>query len=95
LLELARMVIRASNRYALRTHGERIPPLDPSARVGLKWPRWYSPTAEDRLRDAQTLRVLAGSGTISRETALKCIADVYDIEDAPAELARIAAERTP
>lgn len=95
LLELARMVIRASNRYALRTHGERIPPLDLSARVGLKWPRWYPPTAEDRLRDAQTLRVLAGSGTISRETALKCIADVYDIEDAPAELARIAAERTP
>ena len=95
LLELARMVIRASNRYALRTHGERIPPLDPSARVGLKWPRWYPPTAEDRLRDAQTLRVLAGSGTISKETALKCIADVYDIEDAPAELARIAAERTP
>lgn len=95
LLELARMVIRASNRYALRTHEERIPPLDVSARVGLKWPRWYPPTAEDRLRDAQTLRVLAASGTISRETALKCIADVYDIEDAPAELSRIAAERTP
>jgi hypothetical protein len=95
LLELARMVIRASNRYALRTHGERIPPLDVSARVGLKWPRWYPPTAEDRLRDAQTLRVLAASGTISQETALKCIADVYDIEDASAELARIAAERTP
>ena len=71
LLELARMVIRASNRYALRTHGERIPPLDLSARVGLKWPRWYPPTAEDRLRDAQTLRVLAAAGTISRETALK------------------------
>ena len=95
LLELARMVIRASNRYALRTHGERIPPLDLSARVGLKWPRWYPPTAEDRLRDAQTLRVLADAGTISKQTALKCIADVYDIEDAPAELARIAAERTP
>ena len=95
LLELARMVIRASNRYALRTHEERIPPLDVSARLGLKWPRWYPPTAEDRLRDAQTLRVLAASGTISRETALKCIANVYDIEDAPAELARIAAERTP
>ena len=45
LLELARMVIRASNRYALRTHGERIPRLDVSARVGLKWPRWYPPTA--------------------------------------------------
>ncbi|MDR3656874.1 MAG: phage portal protein [Mycobacterium sp.] len=95
LLELARMVIRASTRYTLRTHEEPIPPLDVSARVGLKWPRWYPPTAEDRLRDAQTLRVLASGGTISRETALKSIAEVYDIEDAPAELARIAAERTP
>ena len=93
LLELARMVIRASNRYALRTHGERIPPLDVSARVGLKWPRWYTPTSEDRLRDAQTLRVLAGTGSISRATALKAIAEVYDIEDIPAELGRIAAER--
>ncbi len=95
LLDLARMIIRASNRYPLRTHDERIPPLDVSARLGLKWPRWYPPTAEDRLRDAQALRVLAAAGTISRETALKCIADVYDIEDAPAELARIEAERTP
>jgi len=95
LLELARMVIRASNRYTLRTYEEQIPPLDLSVRVGLKWPRWYPPTAEDRLRDAQTLRVLASGGTISRQTALKSIADVYDIEDAPAELARIAAERIP
>jgi hypothetical protein len=92
LLELARMVIRASNRYALRAYEERIPPLDVSARVGLKWPRWYAPTADDRLRDAQTLRTLAACGTISRETALKSIADVYDIEDVPAEIARIEAE---
>jgi hypothetical protein len=86
------MVIRASNRYALRSYEERIPPLDVSARVGLKWPRWYAPTADDRLRDAQTLRTLAACGTISRETALKSIADVYDIEDVPAEIARIEAE---
>ena len=95
LLELARMVIRASNRYTLRTYDEQIPPLDVSARVGLKWPRWYTPTAEDRLRDAQTLRVLAATGSISKETALKSIADVYDIEDVPAEIARIAAEEAP
>ena len=94
LLELGRMIIRASNRYALRTHEERIPPLDVSARLSLKWPRWYAPTAEDRLHDAQTLRVLAAAGGISKATALKSIADVYDIEDVPAEMARIADERT-
>jgi hypothetical protein len=92
LLELARMIVRASNRYELRTHGETVPPLALSARIGLKWPRWYSPSAEDRLRDAETLRVLTSVGSISKETALKSIADVYDIEDVPAEMARIAAE---
>jgi hypothetical protein len=94
LLELARMIIGASARYQLRTHGERIEPLDPSVRVGLKWPRWYAPTAEDRLRDAQTLRILSDAGQISKQTALQSIADIYDIEDVPAELERIAAEGT-
>jgi hypothetical protein len=94
LLELAHMIIGASARYQLRTHGERIEPLDPSARVGLKWPRWYAPTAEDRLRDAQTLRILSDAGHISKQTALQSIADIYDIEDVPAELERIAAEGT-
>ncbi|MDR3718383.1 MAG: phage portal protein [Bryobacteraceae bacterium] len=92
LLELARMIIRASNRYGLRTHEESIAPLNVSARVGLKWPRWYAPTSEDRMRDAQTLRMLRASKEISAQTALKSIADVYDIEDVPAELARINSE---
>jgi hypothetical protein len=94
LLELARMIIAVSGRYQLHTHGERIAALDPSARVGLKWPRWYAPDAEDRLRDAQTLRILSVAGHISKSTALKSIADIYDIEDVPAELARIASEGT-
>jgi hypothetical protein len=36
---------------------------------------------------------LASAGQISRETAVKAIADTFDIEDVPAELARIAAEK--
>jgi hypothetical protein len=56
------------------------------------WPRWYPSTADDRAKDAQTLSTLAASGQISRETAVRSIADTYDIEDIPAELARIAKE---
>jgi hypothetical protein len=37
-----------------------------------------------------TLSTLAAAGQISRETAVKSIADVYDIEDVAAELVRIA-----
>ena len=95
LLQLARMVLRASNAYRLRVFGQEIPALDPGARLTLKWPRWYPPTAEDRQRDAQTLATLAASGQISRETAVKSIADIYDIEDVPAELARISNSRKP
>lgn len=95
LLQLARMVIRASNLYRLRSYGEEIPAIEPSMRLNLKWPRWYAPTSDDRQRDALTLQTLTGSGQLSRETALKSIADVYDIDDVAAEFARIEAERNP
>lgn len=89
LLSIARMIVRASHVYALDVFGERIEPLDPSARVSLKWPNWYPPDAGDRQRDAQTLATLQRSGHLSRRTAVQSIADVYDIEDVAAELARI------
>jgi hypothetical protein len=93
LLKLARMVVRASNLYRLRIMGEAVEPIPDAVRLGLIWPRWYAPTSEDRARDAQTLRTLAEAGQISRETAVKTIADAYDIEDVHAELARIAQDR--
>jgi Phage portal protein, SPP1 Gp6-like len=94
LLSLARMVLRASQVYRLRVMGQEIAAMDPAARLALKWPRWYPTTADDRQKDAQTLSSLANAGQISRETAVKAIADTYDIEDVPAELTRIAADPT-
>jgi hypothetical protein len=92
LLALARMVLRASTVFPLRVAGKVVPALDTNARLTLVWPRWYPSTADDRAKDAQTLSTLAASGQISRETAVRSIADTYDIEDIPAELARIAKE---
>ncbi len=92
LLTLAQMVLRAAQRYPLRVMGEEIPPLDPNARLSLAWPRWVPPTADDRMKDAQTLATLAAARQISRQTAVKSIAAAYDIEDVPAELARIASD---
>ncbi len=93
LLSLARMVLRASEIYPLRVLGRDIAAMDPVARLSLNWPRWYPTTADDRQKDAQTLSTLANAGQISRETAVKAIADTFDIEDVPAELARIASDR--
>ncbi len=92
LLELCRMVLRARSQYPLRVLGQPVPDLDPNARLTLKWPRWYPLTADDRQKDAQTLATLVRSGQLSRETAVKAIADTYDIDNVPAELARIAAD---
>ena len=95
LLGLARMMLRAAQVYPLTVFGAPLPPLDPAARLALKWPRWYPPSAEDRERDARTLASLAAAGQISRETAVQSIADSYDIADVTAEIARIDAAKTP
>lgn len=92
LLDLARMILRAGTRYTLRVGGRTLPAMDPEAELSLVWPRWYPDTSEDRARDAGTLATLAGAGHMSRETAVRSIAATYDIEDVPAELARIRAE---
>lgn len=93
LLSLARMVLRASQIYRLCIMGQEIAALDPTARLSLFWPRWYPTTADDRQKDALTLSTLANAGQISRESAVKAMADTFDIEDVPAELARIASDR--
>jgi hypothetical protein len=93
LLQLARMVVRASDIYPLTVRGAAVPPLDARARITLRWPRWYPPDAADRQSDAATLATLTEGGLLSRETAVKSVADVYDIEDVAAELTRIKREQ--
>ena len=93
LLSLARMVMRASHRYALRISGGTIRRLDPATPLSLKWPGWYPNSATDRQLDASTLATLTGSGHLSRATAVRAIANSYDIDNVAAELAQIAADR--
>ena len=92
ILTLARMLLRAGQRYQLRLGDTELPKLDAAAPLSLIWPSWYPDTAEDRQRDASTLTTLVAANQISRETALKCLAPIYDIENVPAELARIASQ---
>lgn len=80
LLELARLIVLASQRYNLVVFGEVIEPLNDSAKLSLKWPRWYPTTADDRQKDVQSLTSLVQAGCISKENALRAIAACYDIE---------------
>jgi Phage portal protein, SPP1 Gp6-like len=94
LLAVVRMMLRAAAIYKLEVDGKALPPLPEFAPLGLRWPAWYSPDSLDRQRDAETVTTLVDAGQMSRETGLQVLAPSYDIEDVPAELARINAERT-
>jgi hypothetical protein len=86
LLQLARLIVRASQAYSLVVFGQEIGQLDMAASLSLKWPRWYPTTADDRQKDVQSLTSLVAAGCISRETAARTIAASYDIEHFSEEL---------
>lgn len=93
MLDLLRMMVAVAQKHPLvDRNGHPVGPLSMTAPLSLKWPHWYAPTASDRQADATTLKTLGEAGHLSRETAVKAIAPDYDIEDIPAELARIAAD---
>ena len=94
LVELARMILRASQVFPLRAGGMDLPALDVGAPISLRWPDWYPDDALDGQRTAETLISLVNAKQLSRETALRIIASDYDIEDVSAELQRIKAEGT-
>ncbi len=93
LVALARMVVRASARYTLRTSTGVLPQMDATSPLSLKWPRWYPTSAADRQLDAVTLTELLKSKLISHSTAVKAIADSYDIASASSEISEILAEQ--
>jgi hypothetical protein len=88
------MILRAAERYPIIVLGRQAPQGSADMRLTLDWPRWYPPSATDQLAEAQTLSTLAASGQISRETAVRTIADAYGITDVAAELDRIAKDKT-
>ncbi|WP_298213960.1 phage portal protein [Acidocella sp.] len=86
ILALAGMVVKASNIFQLSMRGEAVPALDRNQTLGLRWPRWYPLSADDRLKEAQAVATLANAGQISRGAAVKATAAMNDIKDIEAEL---------
>lgn len=93
LLALAKMVVRASTQYTIRTSTSELPPMNAAAPLSLKWPRWYPASASDRQLDASTLVTLVGAGLISRSSAMKAIADTYDLNNVNVELSQVLSEQ--
>ncbi|WP_045736797.1 phage portal protein [Xanthomonas sp. MUS 060] len=92
LLSMLRKIVQASTKYPLMVGGEKIEPLNTKEKLSLRWPAWYAPTYADKQTEAETLTTLRTGGLLSRETAVKSLADGYDIEDPQEELKKIDAD---
>lgn len=96
LLSLLCMIIRAAEKMGtLKDKKGRDIQIKAAEDISLIWPQWYPPTYADKGVQATTLDTLRGAALISQETAVQSIADSYDIEDVPAELAAIATDKPP
>ncbi|PXX42225.1 phage portal protein [Aquitalea magnusonii] len=90
LLDLLSMAVRASAKFKLvDKRGSEIGPLSEKGDISLRWPAWYAPTYADKQTQAETVTTLRDGGLLSRETAVKSIADSYDIADPADELRQI------
>ncbi|MDE3023677.1 MAG: phage portal protein, partial [Pseudomonadota bacterium] len=92
LLSLLKMIVAASNKYPLKCDGEPVGKLNQKAKISLRWPQWYAPSAEDRMNTASALKTSVDAGIMSAETAVATTAADYDIEDVQAELGLIKSE---
>jgi hypothetical protein len=92
LLALYRMALRANEKFPLIVGGELLGQFDPNGAMALKWAPWFPPTYSDRKDTAITVSEHRKSHTMSRETAIKTIAGMYDVEDVQAELTKITAD---
>jgi hypothetical protein len=96
MLELLGMAIKASGKFKLVDRkGRKIGTLSDKEDVSLRWPQWYAPTYADKQTQATTLDTLRLAGLISQETAVKSLAEGYDIEDPEDEVRKIAASPPP
>ena len=88
------MVARASARFDLvDKHGRSIGKMSDDEAISLRWPHFYAPTYADKQTQAITLAALRDANLISQETAVKSIAQCYDIEDVAAELEKIKKDK--
>ncbi len=90
LLPLIRMVCGASSKSPLKRRNGADVTLPTDVDPVLRWPAWFEATGHDRNAEAQALATLSDAGHISRQTAVKSIAPMYDVEDVDLEMTLIA-----
>lgn len=87
LLQIYKRILKIaqSGKYKLDYKNADVP-KDKNISLKLDYKDWYPESSQDQLQDAQTLQTLVSSDLLSRETAIKKIADKFNIVDVEKEL---------
>jgi hypothetical protein len=88
LLGLIRLVCKASEKGPIFIGGEPVAHLDAHG-LSLLWPRFFSPTYNEKLQEAQAYSTLRERGLISRARAVAKMARDNDVDDIDDELKNI------
>lgn len=96
LLKIYKMILDIANHDGIEiSYGEYKPDTDIDCQdaLNLDWPDWYPLSSQEKLQEAQTLATYKQNNILSNETAVKSIADEYNILDVPNEIKAIEKEK--
>lgn len=81
------LAIAKEDKYAI-DYGDYAPDNDKNCEdhLILDWPAWYPPTAAEKLQESQALTNYTTNNVLSASTAIKSIADEFNIMDIESEL---------
>lgn len=89
LVKLIEMVIKATHVYDVIINDVVYKSIKTKEKITLKWPSWYPPTPQELVQIATATKIHTDTGHMSKETAVKNIAEDYGIKDIEAELKKI------
>ena len=92
LTKVIEMLLKIADTTTILVKGKSIGPIKSDEDVVLIWPSWYAPTPDDMQKTSLAINMFRQSGVLSKETAIRNIAPMFDIEDIGAEVEDIESD---
>jgi hypothetical protein len=89
LIKLIEMVVKATHVFDVCVNGVSYKNLNANEKITPKWPNWYPSTPQDLVQIATATKIHTDTGHMSKETAIKNIAEDYGVKDVDLEMKKI------
>jgi len=92
LIKVLKMIISGSKKYPIILDGKKLNFPD-NLQIALKWEDFYVASAQEKQQKALMIKTYKDAQIISQETAVKAVANDFDIEDVSNEIKQIEVEK--